>query len=65
MINQGMLRELDQTKMTNKKYINPLVLQKATYDPEMKYCMPYYFGAAGIAVNKQKVTDYEKSCSKK
>jgi len=61
MINQGMLRELDQTKMTNKKYINPLVLQKATYDPEMKYCMPYYFGAAGIAVNKQKVTDYEKS----
>jgi spermidine/putrescine transport system substrate-binding protein len=61
MINQGMLRELDQSKMTNKKYINPIVLQKATYDPDMKYCMPYYFGAAGIAVNKQKVTDYQKS----
>lgn len=61
MINQGMFRELDQSKMTNKKYINPIVLQKATYDPDMKYCMPYYFGAAGIAVNKQKVTDYQKS----
>ena len=61
MINQGMLRQLDQSKMTNKKYINPTVLQKATYDPDMKYCMPYYFGAAGIAVNKQKVTDYQKS----
>src|SRR5574344_34555 len=61
MINQGMFRELDQSKMTNKKYINPVVLQKATYDPDMKYCMPYYFGAAGIAVNKQKVTDYQKS----
>ena len=61
MINQGMFRELDQSKMTNKKYINPVVLQKATYDPEMKYCMPYYFGAAGIAVNKQKVTSYDKT----
>lgn len=61
MIKQGMLRELDQSKMTNKKYINPIVLQKATYDPDMKYCMPYYFGAAGVAVNKTKVTDYEKS----
>jgi spermidine/putrescine transport system substrate-binding protein len=61
MIKQGMLRELDQSKMTNKQYINPVVLQKATYDPEMKYCMPYYFGAAGVAVNKTKVTKYDKN----
>ncbi len=63
MIKQKMFRELDQSKMTNKKYINPLVLQKATYDPEAKYCMPYYFGAAGIAVNKTKVSggDYERT----
>ena len=62
MIKQKMLRELDQSKMTNKKYVNPIVLQKATYDPEMKYAVPYYFGAAGISVNKQKVTaSYERS----
>ncbi|MGN0730211.1 extracellular solute-binding protein [Treponema sp.] len=62
MINQGMFRELDQSKMTNKVHINPEVFEKATYDPEMKYCVPYYFGAAGIAVNKTKASsDYERS----
>lgn len=56
MIAQGMLRELDQSKLTNRGYINPLVLEKATYDPDMKYAVPYYFGAAGVAVNKTKAT---------
>ena len=54
MIAQGMLREIDQDRLTNRAYINPLVLEKATYDPEMRYAVPYYFGAAGIAVNKTK-----------
>lgn len=56
MINQGMLRELDQKALTNRDNINPVVLEKATYDPEMKYAVPYYFGAAGISVNKTKVS---------
>ncbi len=62
MIAQGMLRELDQSKMTNKVHINPAIFEKATFDPEMKYCVPYYFGAAGIAVNKTKVSgNYERT----
>lgn len=63
MIQQGMLRELDQTKLENpRKYVNPKVLEKATYDPEMKYAVPYYFGAAGISVNKDKVKgSYERN----
>jgi spermidine/putrescine transport system substrate-binding protein len=62
MIKQGMLRELDAEKMTNKIHINPAVFEKADYDPEMKFCVPYYFGAAGIAVNKTKISgDYERS----
>ena len=62
MIKQGMFRELDQSKLTNRSHINPLVLEKATYDPDMKYAVPYYFGAAGISVNKTKVAgDYERS----
>ncbi len=64
MIAQGMLRPLDQSKLTNRSHINPLVLEKATYDPDMKYAVPYYFGAAGISVNKTKVSgDYERSWS--
>lgn len=54
MIKQGMLRELDQSKLTNRALINPAVLEKATYDPDMRYAVPYYFGAAGVAVNKTK-----------
>jgi spermidine/putrescine transport system substrate-binding protein len=61
MINQGMLKEIDQNQFTNKKNINPAVLEKAVYDQKMKYCVPYYMGAAGIAVNKQKLSNYEKS----
>lgn len=62
MIAQGMVRELDQSKMTNKKYINPGIFEKATYDQEMKYAAPYYLGAAGISVNKTKVNwEYERS----
>ena len=55
MIKQGMFREIDQNAFTNKGNINPKVLEKATYDPTMKYCVPYYFGAAGVSVNKTKV----------
>lgn len=61
MIKQNMLEKIDSEKFENKKYINPAVLKKATYDPEMQYAVPYYMGAAGIAVNKQKLSDYERS----
>lgn len=61
MIKEGMLRELDHSKLTNAENISDLVLEKATYDPEMKYCVPYFMGAAGIAVNTAKVPQFEKS----
>ncbi|QTQ13437.1 extracellular solute-binding protein [Treponema parvum] len=61
MIKQGMLKEIDIEKFPNSKYINPKVLEKATYDPTMKYGVPYYMGAAGVAINKQKVAYYEKT----
>ena len=56
MIEQGMLAELDQSKMTNNSKLNPLLKEMMKdYDPEFKYCGPYYLGAAGVAVNKTKV----------
>lgn len=61
MMKQGMLKEIDKSKIPNLKYISPLVLEKANYDPEMNYSVPYYMGAAGIAVNTEKVTDYQHS----
>lgn len=62
MIKLGMLRELDHDKLPNLQYVTDLVQEKATYDPEMKYAVPYFMGAAGIAVNKTKAPeDYERS----
>lgn len=63
MKNQGMLRPLDLSKFPNKDKINPIVLEKATYDPNMQYAVPYYMGAAGISVNKTKVQDYARDWS--
>ncbi|MGH0053874.1 MAG: extracellular solute-binding protein, partial [Sphaerochaetaceae bacterium] len=57
----GMLEPLDTSKMDNLQYISPLALEKATYDPQMEYSVPYYLGASGIAVNKKMVKEYEKS----
>ncbi|MDR1574657.1 MAG: extracellular solute-binding protein [Treponema sp.] len=63
MIAQNMLEKIDKSKLSNLKNIDPVVLQKATYDPGMEYSVPYYFGAAGITVNKGKVPDFERSWS--
>ncbi len=55
MIKRGMLQPLDQTKLTNRDKINPKVIEKMTFDPNMEYAFPYYYGASGISVNKKKV----------
>ena len=61
MIKQGMLKKIDKAAFTNAANINPKVLEKLTFDPNMDYSVPYYMGAAGICVNKQKVHNYNKS----
>jgi len=63
MIRQGMLENIDKTKMTNLGNIDPEVLEKATYDPTMEYSVPYYYGAAGVLVNTARVPNYEESWS--
>jgi spermidine/putrescine transport system substrate-binding protein len=59
MKNLGMLEKIDKSNMPNLQYISPLALEKATYDPSMEYSVPYFMGAAGIAVNKTMVKEYE------
>jgi spermidine/putrescine transport system substrate-binding protein len=63
MIADGLLEKIDKSKLSNLGNIDPLVLQKATYDSGMDYSVPYYWGAAGIAVNTAKVPDFERSWS--
>jgi spermidine/putrescine transport system substrate-binding protein len=61
MIKQNMLEKIDKSKLSNTGNIDPLVLQKTTFDPTMEYSVPYYWGAAGITVNTAKVPQFERS----
>jgi len=63
MIRQGMLAELDKSKLSNLSNIDPDVLRVANYDPDMKYSIPYFYGAAGIVVNTEKVPYFDRSWS--
>jgi len=63
MINQNMLEKLDRSKLPNLKNIDPEVLRKASYDPDMEYSVPYFYGAAGIIVNTARVGAFERSWS--
>ncbi len=64
MAKEGMLAPIDQSKLANWKNIDPAVLARSKdYDPGNKYSVPYYMGAAGVAVNKTKVKSYDKSWS--
>ena len=58
MIKQDMLEKIDRSKIPNLKNIDPLVLEKAIYDPYMEYSVPYYWGAAGIIINTSKVQEF-------
>ena len=63
MMRQGMLEKIDHSKMTNLKNIDTEVLQIASYDPQMEYSVPYFYGAAGVIVNTIQVKNYERSWS--
>jgi spermidine/putrescine transport system substrate-binding protein len=59
----GMLEPLDHSKLPNIANIDPGISAKKTFDPDNKWCVPYFMGAAGIMVNKEKVKDYKRSWS--
>lgn len=61
MIREGMVAPIDQSKIPNMQYIDPLVKQKAIYDTACGFSVPYVMGGSGIAVNKKYVKDYQQS----
>ncbi|MDR2864268.1 MAG: extracellular solute-binding protein [Spirochaetaceae bacterium] len=63
MIKNDMLEKIDKSRLSNLGNIDPELLQRVTYDPDMEYSVPYYWGAAGICLNKSKIPSYEQSWS--
>jgi len=63
MIQQNMLEKINKSLIPNLVNIDPVVLKNAKYDSNMEYSVPYYFGAAGVCVNTEKVPKFERSWS--
>ncbi|MDR0403111.1 MAG: extracellular solute-binding protein [Treponema sp.] len=63
MIKQNMFEKIDKSKLFNLGNISPQVLERTTFDPDMEYSVPYFWGAAGIAVNTARVPEFERSWS--
>lgn len=49
-IRAGALQKLDKTKITNYQNIDPLFIEQIrTVDPDLSYCIPFYWGTIGFA----------------
>lgn len=54
LIKEGLLEQLDRSKLPNLSAIDPVLLQKAqTFDPSNEYAIPYFWGITGLMYNKQ------------
>ena len=61
MIKQEMLEKIDKTKIPNISELNKEMVAKLDFDPNLDYVIPYAMGAVGVAVNKAKVPNYDRS----
>lgn len=52
MRDEGMLKKIDRSKLSNFDELDPNFLQKP-FDPENDYSIPYIWGATGIGVNTE------------
>lgn len=51
---EGLLLELDHTKLPNLKYIDPRFMN-LSFDPDNAYSIPYFWGTVGIVYNPELV----------
>lgn len=47
----GLIRELDYSKLSNSRALDPRFLKKG-FDPQNKFSVPYDWGTTGIAINR-------------
>jgi spermidine/putrescine transport system substrate-binding protein len=54
MREEGLLKEIDKSKIPNVKNLDSELLNKA-YDPGNKYSIPYFWGSTGIGINSAEI----------
>lgn len=52
LADKKLIREIDKSKIGNWKNLDPELLDKP-YDPQNKFCLPYFVGMTGIGYNKK------------
>lgn len=57
MMEEDLLVEIDHSKITNLKNIDPFFLDKA-FDPNNKYSIPYFWGTVGVVYNPNYIEDH-------
>lgn len=58
MSNLGLLEKLDHSKLPALKQLDPIAKKKMTFDPQQTYCLPFFMGASGVAVNTKYVKNF-------
>jgi spermidine/putrescine-binding protein len=54
LIPAGLLREIDQARLPNRKNLDPRFLNQQ-YDPDNRHSLPYLWGTTGIGYDKTKI----------
>jgi spermidine/putrescine transport system substrate-binding protein len=63
MIAEKLLEPIDKSKLKNFGNIDPAAIARIGFDVGNTHSVPYMMGAAGVSVNKTKVSNYEHSWS--
>ncbi len=58
---EGMIVELDKTKLPNLSHVDPVYLESLAFDKEMKWSVPYMLAPTGIAYLSDRVENLEPS----
>lgn len=62
LIEEGEVKEFDYSSLSNFDNVDPKVLAMTdSYDPQNKYCLPYFYGTLGLLYNTKYVTAEEAS----
>jgi spermidine/putrescine transport system substrate-binding protein len=61
MIAEKLLEPIDKTKLKNFGNLDPAAIARIGFDVGNTHSVPYMMGAAGVSVNKTKVSGYDHS----
>ena len=59
LMQEDLLQPLDQDLITCRELLNPDVLKRMDFDPDMKYSVPFFWGTVGIVYDRTQVDEQD------